>query len=327
VEPFLFTRGSEGIAVYGPDPPHRRITTVEEWRIQGKPFRGDGHWEDSYSAKEVAKAWLRDGRPGVPAEFGRLFASHKLTHGLEVATAVPELVTPLRVTRGGGRHHDLVLFGQARSRAVLVGIEAKTDEPLDDLLWVRVARVWEDEIRQGKPTAKIERVQRLCEAVFGRPLLSLDPATGVSADPELAALPYQLFSGVAGTLIEAKQRHAELAVFVVHAFLSPNFDRQAVSDNAAGIRSFFAPLLTEPSVHEPEAGVLTGPLQLPGSERIPKLPLLAGTVTTSIPPYPEHPRATPSAAVLGRLRRSYEDALRSRVLAEAVRTRRPIPAQ
>jgi hypothetical protein len=327
VEPFLFNRGSEELTAHGPVRPHRRITTVEEWRVHGKPFGGDGQWCDSYSAKEVAKAWLRDGQPAVPAEFSSLFASHELTRELRVATAVPELVTPLRVTRGGGRHHDLVLLGQAPGQTVLVGVEAKTDEPLDDLLWVRIAHVWEQELRKGKATAQVERLQRLCEGIFRRPLLSLDPAGHVVADPDLASLPYQIFSGVAGTLIEAEQRGAALAVFVVHAFSSPNYNQQALTDNEAGVRSFVAPLLAEVGALMPEPGFLGGPLKLPGSAQIPRLPLLVGAVTTPIPPYPHHRRQLPSQAVLDRLRRSYQEALRSSVLAEAVRTRRPIGAR
>jgi hypothetical protein len=169
MEPFLFDRGADGLVIHGPDSPYPQITTVEEWRVHGKPFAGDGHWSDSYSAKEVAKAWLRSGRPEVPDEFSELFRTHELTRGLEVATAVPELVTPLRVTRGEGRHHDLVVFGRRGSCDVVVGIEAKTDEPLDDPLWIAVARTWEKEIGRGRATAKIERIQRLCEAIFGRP--------------------------------------------------------------------------------------------------------------------------------------------------------------
>jgi hypothetical protein len=324
VEPFLFVRDN-GLVIHGPDAPYQQITTVEEWRIHGKPFAGDAHWEDSYSAKEVAKAWLRDGEPRLPAEFGSLFASHELTRMLEVATAVPELVTPLRVTRGGGRHHDLVLFGEAQTQRVVVGVEAKTDEPLDDLLWVRIARVWEREIRGGKATAQIERLQRLCEAIFGRPLLSLDHAGTVVADAKLATLPYQLFSGVVGTLVEARRRGAGLAVFVVYSFSCKSFEAKAVADNEAGLRSFLRPLV---SVRAPlESGALFGPLQVPGSQYVPPLPLLAGSVTTAIPPNPAHRRVMPSPTTLERLRGSYEAALGSPVLAEAVHTREAIPAR
>jgi hypothetical protein len=134
-----------------------------------------------------------------------------------------------------------------------------------------------------------------------------------------------LFSGVAGTLIEAERRHAGLAVFVVHAFASPNFNAQAVADNDAGIRSFFAPLL--PGVAGLEPGVLIGPFHVSGSAQIPQGPMLAGTVTTHIPAYAHHRRSMPSEATLERLRSSYEEALQSPILIEAVRTRTPIAAR
>jgi hypothetical protein len=324
MEPFRFAR-DDGLVIHGPLRPYPRIRTIEEWRTHGKPLGGDIHWQDSYSAKEVAKVWLRDGRPAAPAEFTSLFASHRLTRALLVATAVPELVTPLQVTRGGGRHHDLVLFGETQDRRIVACVEAKTDEPLDDPLWVRVARVWEREIRQGKATAQVERLQRLCEAVFGRPFLSTDAQGVVRADAALAALPYQLFSGVVGTVLEADRRRADLAVFVVHAFACPNFSQQAVAENEEGIRSFFGPLLPSEATLEP--GALVGPLLLPAGEPIPRLRVLVGTVTTAIPSYPEHRRALPKASTLDRLRDSYAAALQSPVLIEAVQTRAEIRAR
>jgi hypothetical protein len=71
------------------------------------------------------------------------------------------------------------------------------------------------------------RIYALAKGVFG-------PGTLIPTDlrPDIGELRYQLLAAIAGTLIEARRRWAEQAVFVVHEFVSE--DDQALD---TGVRS------------------------------------------------------------------------------------------
>ena len=44
------------------------IFDLAGWFAHAPPEGGEAQWVDGYNAKEQAKAWLRPGRPAVPAE-------------------------------------------------------------------------------------------------------------------------------------------------------------------------------------------------------------------------------------------------------------------
>jgi hypothetical protein len=67
-------------------------------------------------------------------------------------------------------------------------------------------------MRKTEGSAVPQRIRQLCNTLFGH---SFD------TKPELRSLWYQLLTGVAGTLAEAKRRSAVQAAFVVHLFESP----------------------------------------------------------------------------------------------------------
>lgn len=220
--------------VRAPLDPSVVITSVEQWRAHAGPKGGDDHWKDGRSAKEVAKAWCRPGgATAVPSDLLVLLRSHELTADLEIATAIPEQRTPLRGERGGHRHHDLLLLGRAQGKRVVVGIEAKTDEPFDQPLGERIvpARAL---LAKGEKTGQLDRIKSLSTAVFGRSAVTPDE----EPDSSLAPLPYQLLAGVAGTLIEAQQREAALAVLAVHAFHSSGLDSEAEERNRRDFEAF-----------------------------------------------------------------------------------------
>ena len=199
---------------------HGPIESVDDWFRLALPERVRAQWKDDRSAKELAKAWFVTGEAGVPRELVTLFQSHPATGTLVLEAGIPEVETKLDNFREG-RHHDLVLLGQAGGVRTLVAIEAKADEEFD--------RVIEDYLAEKAGTSSNvpARIDLLCRAIFDRPV-----------DDDLGQLRYQLLHGVAGTLIEAENREAAQAIFVVHEFLSDQTDRDKVERNRQDLDRF-----------------------------------------------------------------------------------------
>ena len=235
------------------------ILSLADWERFGGPQKSF-QWQDGRSAKECAKAWLRTGGPALPSELAALFSTHPLTSQLVIDRAYPEVETRLDRFQGNGRFHDLVLEGVSEEREVVVSIEAKADESFGDL--VRKART---NALARKPTTKVPaRMDLLRDALFG---------SGVVIDD----LRYQLLYAVAGTLIEARQRGADLAVFVVHEFAFKGHVTAAkLARNAADLDRMLKALgLSSPLA----AGTLTQVPSPPGGTFVPAgIDLLVGKV-------------------------------------------------
>jgi hypothetical protein len=263
------------LTVRSPRDESQVIASVPEWFDYAPPLGGVRHWKDGRSAKEVAKAWCSATGICVPKNLLDLIRADPSTATFEAATAIPECPTHLRGERGGRRKHDVVIFGRAGNQAVLVGVEAKTDESFDELISERIDKA-QRLLAKGKPTGQLDRIQRLSLGVFGRPAVRED----VTLDAELGALPYQLLAGVAGTVIEADDRRADTAIFVVHAFHSDALNADAVMQNLAAFQSFVAAIASQPVVVR--EGVLYGPFTLPGGGGVPASKLLIGMTTSSL---------------------------------------------
>jgi hypothetical protein len=240
------------------------IRTLQDWHVHAPPKDPVLHWKDGRSAKELARAWCGGGSPAMPHDLAELLDSHPATAGFTPELAIPERVTRLDDFRGEHRNQDLVVIGMRGVERVVLGIEAKADEPLGS----RVG-----EIRSGNPRSqRLARLDLLARQILGRP-----------ADTTLAHLRYQLLTGIAGALIEARQRHAALAVFLVHVFHSPGMSSTKVARNATALDDLLAVLGSAP-VSRTAAGWLTDPVTVPGGPFVPgDLPIMIGTLTTIVP--------------------------------------------
>jgi hypothetical protein len=240
-----------------------QITTLDDWHAHAPPKDPVLHWKDGRSAKELARAWCGDGQPAMPSELAELLEAHSATASFSPELAIPELVTRLDRFRGEPRNHDLVVVGARDGQRVLLGIEAKAYEPLGKRI---------GEIRPNSTRSKqLERLDLLARAILGRPV-----------DATIAQLRYQLLTGIAGTLIEARRRQATAAVFIVHVFHSAATRPTAVAHNAAALEDLLITMGGTHAAHSP-AGWLTDPLTVPGGPFVPgDLPISIGTLTTNI---------------------------------------------
>lgn len=236
-----------GVAVY----------SVEEWSRACPPKGGEKHWKDGYSAKESAKAWFREGHVTLPRELASLLESHRDFVGFRLGTVSPEVCTKLDDYRQG-RNADAVVTGTSKGRRTLIAIEAKAAENFGEEIEAR--------LRSALSGTNVhDRINGLAEAVFGRPVLTIDPALG--------GLRYQLLHALAGTVIEATERGAEQAVFAVHHFPNPRRDTE---ETFADFSKFVGALGIEGDV---APGALRR-VQIPGSPTIDKsMPIYVGWAT------------------------------------------------
>lgn len=101
-------------------------------------------------------------------------------------------------------------------------------------------------------------------------------------DDKIGQLKYQLLTGLAGTLIEAKNQVADYAVFIIHEFISSALDDIKVSRNADDFQKFFEKLIGVNGINFGD-GKLHEIKSVPGGEFVPAgRSLLFGKIRTQL---------------------------------------------
>ena len=225
----------------------RPMTSLRDWRTGGKPA-ADSHWAPGRSAFELAGAWLR----GDAAER----ATALLTTGcaldlVELERAVPEKKTQFDGNARGARNHDLLVTGSANGGPLVVAVEGKADEPFDRTLknWLATA---EENPRSGARA----RLDGLTPQLFGATL---------DTEPALGALRYQLLSGIAGALADAKNADAKNVVLLIHEFDTPRTTKSRHEANAEDLGRFLHRLMPGRVLREIQSnGWTAGPVTIYG---------------------------------------------------------------
>jgi len=228
----------------------RGIQTLEDWRRLAPPA-AEEHWQEGRSAMEAARAWLeRTGQP--PPEVLALFARHGDFDGVEFTLVEPEAT--LRFDdRAGPRHADLSVMAEDRRGPIAVTVEAKADEPFDELVGTSFSNALET-LLQNPRSAKVDRIVELARSLFLPEAGNQHPVT---------SLRYQLLTATAGTLAHAAAMGANRAVLIVHEFVTSKTSAQRLAENHADLAQFIA-RLSSGAITTVDAGVLYGPIRLPG---------------------------------------------------------------
>jgi hypothetical protein len=130
--------------------------------------------------------------------------------------------------------------------------------------------------QQGKNTKLDQRMDWLSRCLLGVTLLASDDqsAPRCQQEPEILTkalqLPLQLFAGVAGTLLEAKQAASEIAIFVVHQFRTPHTNKREIKADVERLHRFVSLLIQTnlkpndppPSIVPFRCGTLVGPIYI-----------------------------------------------------------------
>lgn len=172
------------IRIYTDKDQSKEITDLEGWT---RPKQPEKHWKAGRSAMELAR-YMTANLPTMPTQLEDLLAA-KLNCGPETSfIGIPECVTDLP-GRGEGRNHDMLLW--ADSEDIVIGLEAKVDESLGELI---------SHMEFGSQNSK-DRLTRMYNSIYGT---NHDFETVSSKD-----LMYQLLSAAYGTLKEINDRKGE----------------------------------------------------------------------------------------------------------------------
>lgn len=223
------------------------ICTVEEWGRLAAPA-AKAHWQPGRSACELARTWTSDA--GLNALRSVLDPVDAIRN-LRVRRGIAEARTRFDAY-GGPRQHDLLLNGEADGGEIVVAIEGKVNESFGRKL-SGYRRAALRRVERGEETNAPERLDGLTEALAGWTLS--DPAGEAGA-----ALRYQLFSAVAGTIAQARLDGAGLAVFCVHELDTPLSADRARAANACDLDEFMAALYPAARRSATHLGWIAGPV-------------------------------------------------------------------
>ena len=193
------------------------ITDVDSWGKKCPPMGGKTQWKDGRSAKELAR-YMTANLPALPREIEDVlsnFCDADATFSWDA-----EYVTDFAGCKvcdlgiGNGRNHDAILYNDS----VFVGIEGKADEPFgNDLV---------GEAYTAGSNNKKKRIEGLVSLVFGDDV------------QKHASIRYQLLTATAATLLEAKERTVENAVFLAIVFRSSACKQANLEKNQADVDVF-----------------------------------------------------------------------------------------
>ena len=251
------------------DPSGTPIHTLDDWRRLAPP-KSEHHWVEGRSALKLARAWTTTGTPAIPPELAALLDTHPETRNLVPDQAIPELRIRFDTHRGEPRNADLALLGRAGNRTIALSIEAKADEPFGTTV-AGTRKAAARRLTKNPRSAGLKRLDDL--------LLSLLPPRQ-PAQPPADTLRYQLLTATAGTLAYARQHDADLAVLVIHEFVTDQTTDPRHQANARDLTAFLHRLAAPfPSSHT----TLQGPLPIPGPPLFPgSTPLLIGKAVTRL---------------------------------------------
>ena len=195
---------------------YHKITDMDSWHRFAPPKDSENQWRCTRSAMELAR-YITDNLPELPNPIKEAL---KYAHESPDDNYVwcPEYVTALPGS-GGGRNHDLILFG----KDIVVGVEAKADEKFDNTLasWLK-----NGEKNADKGANRKYRLDCLCKIIFNK-----------KYSEEHKELRYQLLSALSGTIIEAKKQSKAKALLMVISF---NINNQCHPINIARNNRDFA---------------------------------------------------------------------------------------
>jgi hypothetical protein len=102
-------------------------------------------------------------------------------------------------------------------------------------------------------------------------------------DSGIRSLRYQLIHATAGALIAARRHGADIAIFLVHEFISDRLNTVKLATNHNDWRSFLAAFPTDSGIQSHPEGAV-GPVRVPGGGRVPSdIPLYLGRIQTILP--------------------------------------------
>lgn len=178
------------------------ISNPSDWKNYAPPQNSERQWVDGRSAKTLAEYVFKNEKKDFCHTIEGLLSSIGIDTP-QTFVCEPEAKTPFPSKWGtnGPRSHDLLMVGNTD---ILIGVEAKTDEPFDKKISAKRKDAEEGNADGGKNMNL--RINSILSFLYPK---------GVPANSE--DLMYQLLSATAGTIIEAKKQGKDnaIALFIV----------------------------------------------------------------------------------------------------------------
>ena len=208
------------------------IRDFNDWEKNGmRPERTLQQFVSGRSAYELAVLYTSNGNPTVPAVLRLILDSHDDIKGVVIEKGKVELETPLPCSPRGNRCHDVAFDGSLPSCDLFISIEGKADEPFGDTV--------ENELQKAlrRPATEFpQRLEWLTQSLLGIP--AFIDSQNKQLNPAIKSTGYQLFAGLAATLLEAKDRGARKAIFIVHEFRTRKTNDAKLLTNAENLELF-----------------------------------------------------------------------------------------
>jgi hypothetical protein len=231
------------------------ITSVDEWFQYAPPMGRELQWRDGRSAKELAKAWCRDGAPpSPPSDLLTLLATIPQLSHLHFLLGYPERRVHFDNAPGEPRNTDLALLCDGPGGRVAISIDAKADESFGRALGDEIV-VAASQWAFSERAAKLKRLQFLVATLL---------SSRRDGQARLSELRYQLLTAIAGAWAFAAENDAPVAVFVVHEFLPTDPDLARVRENERDLDQALT-RITANQVTSLRPGQLLGPLLVPSN--------------------------------------------------------------
>jgi hypothetical protein len=209
------------------------IRTLDDWFRYAPPKR-PGQWKPTFSAMELARAWLEAPCPEFPPEVTALLSTSDAFGPVTTSSGEPEVRERFDKRAGEPRNTDLVVSATDTPRSLgredrfVISVEGKADESFAQDLHSAVRDAATR--RAANPRSRgTERINDLCLALFG-----VTPDN----DPSLGALRHQLLYSTAAALAAAKRSGASRAVLLMHEFRSARTIASKLSANALALHAF-----------------------------------------------------------------------------------------
>jgi hypothetical protein len=228
----------------------QEIHDRDEW-MRLAPPTASYHVAEGRSAVEMCHAWIEG---DAVDRVTNLLDRHARYDGITLERAIVEKLTQFDDNPRGPRHHDLLVIASSRAGRVVLGVEGKADETFGDPLDGHVAKALKRSPSSGAP----KRVDRLTQAFFGATL---------GAAASLGAIPYQLLSALAGTLVDAREQDAVEAVVLVHEFRTGRTSDYLQARNAAALDASLARIHPAATRSGDESAWITEPVTVRGGGR------------------------------------------------------------
>jgi hypothetical protein len=244
----------------------QRIQSVDDWFRMAPPKSKEMHWVDGRSAKEIARAFFPPlAGDTIPPELRGLLAAVAGLGELQSVRLTPECKIRFDGFKGEPRNADLAGVAEYANGRLAVTVESKADESF------------------GPIVAEYLKQKRPARSNVPRRIVSLTQALVFNPDlARVSQLRYQLLHAAAATLAFAGQHQCARALLVIFEFRSRGCRPEKLERNAADLDNFIGAIGGQAQARLP-AGVLAGPIVVPGNENIPaSVPLYIAKVTRTV---------------------------------------------